>query len=132
MNNKRIVIVGDGAIGLFLSVLLSQQHSVTLIGKHCDDRSRALRVIGHRSITGRQIAEVHVASPAALDACTRAAVVFICVKARDFASLANIFSRFPDTAPVVFVQNGLGIVERARAHGLQTGEFYWRILNRCG
>lgn len=109
-----VVVVGAGAIGLYLAAHLSKVTDVTLVAR--GPRAAALSERGFDlagADTGTYRLPVHTLSPDyALDP---AAIVMIAVKATDLEKLVGPLAAFLHPGQtVVLIQNGLGVQRFAR------------------
>lgn len=94
-----IGIIGAGSIGLLIASYLSEQHEVTVYTRQTEDRD--VRII--RNGTASQPVEVRP-----LDQFESQDLVFVTTKSYDIKSVIPYL--MTETAPVLFLQNGMGHV----------------------
>ncbi len=122
----RIVVFGAGAVGSLLGARLSAAgHDVLLVAR--PPHARAISAKG-LYVRGRTVGRFRLRSVVRLPAATRADAVLLTVKSRSLRRAARtVARRLASPAPVLVVQNGLG-VEPAAVAGLRAGG--WRHPER--
>ncbi|MGA7476949.1 MAG: 2-dehydropantoate 2-reductase [Thermoplasmata archaeon] len=109
----KILIVGAGAVGSLLGALLQEGgYSVQLVGRA--DHVAALQGQGLR-VSGPRPRVVPLEASASIPAGTEADVVLVTTKTFGLAPATTEVARVLAPRPVLFLQNGLGILAAARA-----------------
>ncbi len=116
----RVVVFGAGAVGGALGAYLARAgHDVQLVGR--PDVVAAIGAGGLR-VHGRLEGTFRVAAVASLAPGTPADLVLVTVKAWDVpAAVGAIVRAVPAGPPIFLLQNGLGILEAARAAFAEAG-----------
>jgi 2-dehydropantoate 2-reductase len=114
----KILIVGAGAVGSLLGAMLQEGgYSVLLVGRA--DHVAALQARG-LIVSGSRPRVVRVEATVAIPPGSEADVALVTTKTFGLATAATELARALPPRPVLFLQNGLGVLSAARA-ALQAG-----------
>ena len=109
----KILVVGAGAVGSLLGAELEEGgESVTLVGR--DDHAAAVRQNGLR-ITGPRPRVVRLDAVSAISAGAEVELAFVTTKTFDLDRSSRELARAISPRPTLFLQNGLGVLAKARA-----------------
>jgi len=126
-SERRIVIVGPGAIGTLLAVRLAVGGCPVTVLDHRPDRAAAIRRDGLRLRTdvGVLVAPVEAAASAA--ELRDAEAVIVCVKCLALPDAGRMLAALGEPATLVTIQNGLGVID-ALASGLGSAAARHRLV----
>jgi 2-dehydropantoate 2-reductase len=110
----KIGIVGGGAIGLLVAAYLGKEHEVTLYTRRSLQAKR-LKNEGLRFEKKGETTCISVQAAPFAEAAIDDDIVFITVKQYDLAAVLDCKDRFRRVPTVVFLQNGMGHVEKLTA-----------------
>jgi len=108
-----IGIVGAGSIGLLLCGYISEQHDVTLYVRR-DEQKNALLEHGvqlYEQSTFKRNVRPHISL---IEHMTTHDCLFICVKQPEIPYLVQLLTSIPSNMPIIFLQNGMGHIERIK------------------
>lgn len=109
----KIIVFGAGAIGRTLAVMLSQHNDVHLVVRSSSiDATAPLILVGETQVV--QGPKLDVVPSSALTVPLEDSIVFVCVKAHKLEDACrSLQAALTPSTTLVFVQNGLGILDRA-------------------
>ncbi len=113
MMNKKIIVVGAGAIGCLLAAMLSKQYSVVVVG-----RRQHVEVIKKRGlkITGLVDQVLQLEATTTVPKIEAGTIIFLTTKAQDSALATEMLSKqLKKDTVIVCMQNGLGSDEVVRS-----------------
>jgi 2-dehydropantoate 2-reductase len=113
-NVVKIGIVGGGAIGLLVAAYLGKEHEVTVYTRRSLQAKR-LKNEGLRLEKKGETTCISVQAAPLAEAAIDDDIVFITVKQYDLAAVLDRKDRFRCVQAVVFLQNGMGHVEKLAA-----------------
>ncbi len=124
---QNVLVAGPGALGTVFAVHLEKAGHTVILLDHDSERGHRLRNTGLRLRVGRQTlhAEPQVLTPA--DPLTEADLVLVTVKAHSLGKLGQWLADLQDSAVILTLQNGLGVVE-ALVEGLGHAAARHRII----
>ncbi len=128
----KVCIVGIGSMGLFVAALLSRRAEVSLIPRISgEDRATTIEVTGASAFKSVALEQAPIESEQARGLLGEADLVLVCVKAHQLSSLTALFAAIT-SQKIVLIQNGLGILDAARAAGLPATVAVARMLCSFG
>ena len=111
MNKVKIAVIGGGSIGLLVSSYLAKSHDVSLYVRRIEQQKRINENQIHllKDSASNQIVEVPAFSIEQLR--SNHDLYIICVKQPQLKEVLEPFYRNSFTAPLLFLQNGMGHIE---------------------
>jgi 2-dehydropantoate 2-reductase len=131
-NRPQIGILGMGAVGQFIGAALSSHADVCWFVREASSLPASLSIVGFREWS---VAAPHCVSLGSVDAAQRAArleALIVCVREHQLASVSDKLKEFPITLPLLFAQNGLGILDAAIGARIENPDRLIRMLCRFG
>ncbi len=128
----QIGILGMGAVGQFLGLALAPHADVCWFVRKDIPQAPSLTVLGYKNWSIKNPRCASLGSPEASQVAARLTMLLVCVREHQLGSILQGLGNLPDSLPLVFAQNGLGILELAEQAGLPRPERLYRMVCRFG